>query len=307
MNVVEIRDLVKKYGQNTAVNGINLEIEKGEIFGLLGPNGAGKSTTINMICGLLTPSSGEVSIMGENIEKMKNKLGYVPQSLAVYNGFSAYENLKFFGKLYQIKGSRLKKNIDNALEFTGLLETKNKKAKTYSGGMLRRLNIACALVHEPEIVIMDEPTVGIDPQSRNHIMSAIKRMNENGVTIIYTSHYMEEVEALCDKIAIMDNGKVIAQGTKAQLKELVTDKDALEIAVDEPHKVDIDKIRGIRGVCSVHIVDSSIQVTSDKGANNLNDILKCIMASGVRTSNIGYKEVNLETVFLSLTGRKLRD
>jgi len=307
MNVVEIKDLVKRYGNNTAVNGINLKIEKGEIFGLLGPNGAGKSTTINMICGLLTPTSGEISILGGNIEKMKDKLGYVPQSLAVYNEFSAYENLRFFGKLYKVTGSRLKKNIDDALQFTGLLETKDKKAKTYSGGMLRRLNIACALIHEPAIVIMDEPTVGIDPQSRNHIMSAIKKMNEKGVTIIYTSHYMEEVEALCDKIAIMDNGKIIAQGTKAQLKEIVTDKDTLDITVDKPDKVDTDKLGSIKGVSSVHMDEFNIQVTSEKGANNLNDILMCIMQNGVRTSNIGYKEANLETVFLSLTGKKLRD
>lgn len=307
MYVLEIKDLVKKYGGNTAVDGINIQITKGEIFGLLGPNGAGKSTTINMICGLLTPTAGEVSIMGENIEKMKNKIGYVPQSLAVYNEFTAYENLDFFGRLYQVKGNTLKKNIDNALNFTGLLDAKNKRAKTFSGGMLRRLNIACALVHEPEIVIMDEPTVGIDPQSRNHIMSAIKQMNKNGVTVIYTSHYMEEVEALCDRVAIIDNGKVITQGTKSELKALVTDKDTLDITVDNPDKVDYEKIKRIRGVSNVYLDDHNIQITSEKGSKNLNEIMNCIMESGVNTSNIGYKEVNLESVFLSLTGKKLRD
>ncbi len=307
MYVVETKNLVKKYDQNTAVDSISIKINKGDSFGLLGPNGAGKSTTINMLCGLLTPTSGEVYIMGDSINKMKNKMGYVPQSLAIYNEFTAYENLSFFGQLYKIKGDKLKTNIDNVLEFTGLLDAKNKKAKTFSGGMLRRLNIACSLVHQPEIVIMDEPTVGIDPQSRNHIMSAIKKMKEKGVTIIYTSHYMEEVETLCDKIAIIDNGKVITEGTKAELKALVTDKDTLDITVDDPNKVDFDKLNNIRKVSGVHLDEFSIQVTSEKGANNLNEILNCIMESGARTSNIGYKEVNLETVFLALTGKKLRD
>ncbi|WP_346836040.1 ABC transporter ATP-binding protein [Paenibacillus polymyxa] len=307
MFIVETEDLVKRFGQHTAVDGVNLGIEEGKIFGLLGPNGAGKSTTINMICGLVSPSSGEVTLLGENIEKNKSRMGYVPQNYALYNDFTAYENLAFFGRLYKISGSALKQNINDALEFTGLLDVKNKKAKTFSGGMLRRLNIACALVHKPLVMIMDEPTVGIDPQSRNHIMDSIKKLNENGVTVIYTSHYMEEIEALCDQIAIMDYGKIITQGSKKELKDLVTDKVTLDIVVNDQSKVDLNKIKEIAGVSSVFSNDRSVQITSEKDTDNLNEILGCLLANGVRATNIGYKEVTLETVFLSLTGGKLRD
>lgn len=307
MNVIEIKNLRKKYKDNVAVDGIDLCVKKGDVFGLLGPNGAGKSTTINMICGLLKPTEGEISICGDKLENVKHKIGYVPQTLALYNDYTAVENLRFFGSLYNVKGKLLRERIDEALRFTGLEEAKNKKAKTYSGGILRRLNIACALVHKPEIIIMDEPTVGIDPQSRNHIMSSIKKLNEQGVTIIYTSHYMEEVEALCNKIAIIDKGNIIIEGTKAELKNTVKDQDTLEVVLDDACKFDTELIYKINGVNNIIVNDNVIEITSDRACNNLNAIMEILLKADVKLHNIAYKEVNLETVFLSLTGKKLRD
>ncbi len=307
MYMIETKDLVKKFDNTVAVDGVSLKIQEGDIFGLLGPNGAGKSTTINMICDLLTPTSGEILIQGNKIGTMKNTIGYIPQSLAVYNEFTAYENLRFFGQIYNVRGKELNKNINDALEFTGLTEVRNKKAKTFSGGMLRRLNIACALVHRPQIVIMDEPTVGIDPQSRNHIMNAIRKMNEENVTVVYTSHYMEEIEILCNNISIIDGGKVIANGTKEELRNLITDKDTLSISVDNLYHIDVEELKKIKGVADVRVEDMNLEITSQKNSYNLNELLRYILDKGVRASNIGYKEVTLETVFLSLTGKKLRD
>lgn len=224
--IIELDNVVKRYGQKTAVNSISLTIQKGEIFGLLGPNGAGKSTTINMICGLTSITDGKITVFGydnqKDLNRIKPKLGLVPQEVAVHYDLKAWENLELFGGLYGLKGAKLKAAIDKALDFTGLTEFKNKFPKSFSGGMKRRLNIACSIIHEPELLIFDEPTVGIDPQSRNHILESIRTLNKNGATVIYTSHYMEEVEALCSRIAIIDNGNLIALGTKTELCSLTS-------------------------------------------------------------------------------------
>lgn len=311
MNVIEIKDLVKKYGDLLAVDNISLSIEEGEIYGLLGPNGAGKSTLISMLCSLLHPTSGNVKILGEDVKKnkkeVKRQLGLVPQSIAVYNNFTAYENVKLFGELYGLRGAELKNRVEKALEFVGLEEVKNKKAETYSGGMLRRLNIACAIVHDPKIIIMDEPTVGIDPQSRNHILSAVKKLNKKGTTVIYTTHYMEEVEAICSKIAIIDKGKVIVEGSKEELKDMINDKKSLCLKVNDIYKVDLKEIEGIKGVSEILVKDNDITINTKKEINNLDIIIKAINQSEAKILNLGYKEITLETVFLSLTGRSLRD
>ena len=307
MNAVDIHSLTKKYDDNLAVDDVNLEIAEGDIFGLLGPNGAGKSTTINMICGLIKPTSGKIKVFGQEIEKSKGIIGYVPQSLAIYPDFSGKENIQFFGSLYGLSHSELKQKTDEVLEFTKLTDAKNRKAKTYSGGMMRRLNIACALVHSPKLVIMDEPTVGIDPQSRNHIMSAIKRMNKQGVTVIYTSHYMEEIEQLCNQISIIDHGKIIVKGTKEELKSLVTDQNTMSISGGEISEECKNQITAIEGVVSIKQVDYGYEIISEKNKSNLNDILDVLLKNKIPLNNIAYKEVDLETVFLSLTGRKLRD
>ncbi|WP_066894452.1 ABC transporter ATP-binding protein [Clostridium nigeriense] len=311
MKVVEIKDLVKKYDSTIAVDNINLSIEEGEIYGILGPNGAGKSTTISLICSLLNPTLGEIKILGEDIRKksisIKKNIGLVPQNIALYRNFTAYENVKFFGELYGLRGKELSEAIDKSLEFTGLLEFKKKKAEEFSGGMLRRLNIACAIVHNPKILIMDEPTVGIDPQSRNNIMQAVKLLNKKGVTIIYTTHYMEEAESLCSKIAIIDNGKIIVEGTKEELKDMVSDKKILNIGVDNVYKVSIDTLRNIEGVIDVSIDEGNIIITSSKEVNNLSKIIKEISEEELIINDLRFKEITLETVFLSLTGKKLRD
>lgn len=311
MKVIEIKDLVKKYDDIIAVDNINLSIEEGEIYGILGPNGAGKSTTISLICSLLFPTSGEIKIFGEDIRKslksIKKQLGLVPQNIALYKDFTAYENVKFFGELYGLRGKKLNEAINNALEFTGLLDIKKKKAEKFSGGMLRRLNIACAIVHRPKILIMDEPTVGIDPQSRNNIMQAVKKLNREGVTIIYTTHYMEEAESLCSKIAIIDKGKIIVEGTKEELKDIVSDKKIFSVGVDDIYKVNIETLRNIEGVLDVSIDNNNVIITSAKEVNNISEIIKEISTEDLKINDLGFKEITLETVFLSLTGKKLRD
>lgn len=311
MKVIEIKDLVKKYDDNIAVDNINLSIEEGEIYGILGPNGAGKSTTISLICSLLFPTSGEIKILGENIRKnlksIKKHLGLVPQNIALYKDFTAYENVKFFGELYGLRGRELNEAIDNALEFTGLLDVKKKKAEEFSGGMLRRLNIACAIVHSPKILIMDEPTVGIDPQSRNNIMQSVKKLNKDGVTIIYTTHYMEEAESLCSKIAIIDKGKIIVEGTKEELKDIVSDKKIFSVGVDDIYKVNLEALRNVEGVSDISIDNNNVIITSAKEVNNISEIIKAISNENLKINDLGFKEITLETVFLSLTGKKLRD
>ncbi|HEX2938220.1 MAG TPA: ATP-binding cassette domain-containing protein [Ruminiclostridium sp.] len=235
--ILRLDNVVKRYGQKTVVNSISMTVKKGEIFGLLGPNGAGKSTTINMICGLTPITDGKITVFdfdnSKDLNKIKPRLGLVPQELAMHYDLKAWENLELFGGLYGLKGEKLKAAIDKSLDFTGLKEFKNKFPKSFSGGMKRRLNIACSIIHEPELLIFDEPTVGIDPQSRNHILDSIRTLNKNGATVIYTSHYMEEVEALCSRIAIIDNGNLIAMGTKSELCSLIS---------SDPEKTSLEEV-----------------------------------------------------------------
>lgn len=223
--ILKTTNLTKKYNNRTVVDNLNLEIRRGEVFGLLGPNGAGKSTAMNMICQIVRPTAGEISLLGKDPRKQKkeviHKVGYIPQELAIHGNLKAWENVELFTSLYGIKGQNLKRAVEESLEYVGLSERKQDFAKNFSGGMKRRLNIACAIGHNPELLIFDEPTVGIDPQSRNFILDKIKESNKRGATVIYTSHYMEEVEAICTRIAIMDNGKMIACGTAEELKGLV--------------------------------------------------------------------------------------
>lgn len=223
MSFVELTDVVKVYkGGKKAVDNVSLTIEEGRIYGLLGPNGAGKSTLINLILGLIPLSSGDVTVLQESqksIRKISSQIGYVPQDIAVYPDLTAYENVELFGSLYGLKGNQLKEKVLKSLDFVGLREQAKQFPSQFSGGMKRRLNIACALVHSPKLIIFDEPTVGIDPQSRNHILESIRLLNAEGATVIYTTHYMEEVEALCDYIFIMDHGQVIEQGDKHDLEK----------------------------------------------------------------------------------------
>ncbi|RLQ96740.1 ABC transporter ATP-binding protein [Falsibacillus albus] len=311
MNVLEINKLTKKFGDFVAVDHMSLAIKEGEIFGFLGSNGAGKSTTINMISGLLRSNEGEIKILGKNIMKnktfAKSNIGVVPQDIAIYEDLTAYENVKFFAGLYGLRGSELHERVDEALKFVGLSDKHKSYPKNFSGGMKRRLNIACAIAHRPKIIIMDEPTVGIDPQSRNYILTSVRKLNEMGCTIIYTSHYMEEVEEICTKIAIVDHGKIIAEGTKEQLISIITDTKDVWIEVKSVEHLISDELKQIKGVNAVQVEDNTIKVNSDTGVSNLNLIIGYLMSNGFEIRSLDEQEPNLETVFLTLTGRNLRD
>jgi ABC-2 type transport system ATP-binding protein len=312
MSIVKLDQVAKSFGDVTAVDKVSLEIMEGEIFGLLGPNGAGKSTAINMITGLLSIDKGSISILGMDIRKNKMEakanVGIVPQDIAIYEDLTSLENVKFFAGLYGLRGKELDAAALEALEFTGLSDRKGEFPKNFSGGMKRRLNIACAIAHKPKLIIMDEPTVGIDPQSRNHILQSVKTLNKMGSTIIYTSHYMEEVDEICTRIAIMDHGKVIALGTCAELKNLINDKDILIVTVAGPaSKVSEEKIREIAGVESVDIAESTVKITSAREVTNLDKIIQYFVKNDISIKSVESKTPDLESVFLSLTGRKLRD
>ncbi|MCY8004173.1 ATP-binding cassette domain-containing protein [Bacillus haynesii] len=311
MNVLEIQHLTKKFGDFVAVDNISLSIEEGEIFGLLGANGAGKSTTIHMISSLLRSNEGEITILGKNIAKhrkfAKMNIGIVPQDLAIYEDLTAYENVKFFAGLYGLRGAHLHNRVEEALQFVGLSDKHKSFPKNFSGGMKRRLNIACAIAHRPKLIIMDEPTVGIDPHSRNYILESVKKLNAMGCTIIYTSHYMEEVEEICTRIAIVDHGKIIAEGTKEQLKSIITNTKDIQVVLKSAENIDIGELKTISGVEAAVLEDNTIKINSDAGVNNLNQIIEKLMKKGAEIRSLEEKAPNLETVFLTLTGRQLRD
>ncbi|SDA26501.1 ABC-2 type transport system ATP-binding protein [Ruminococcus sp. YE71] len=231
--ILKTTQLTKKYNNKAVVDDLSLEIRRGEIFGLLGPNGAGKSTTMNMICSTVAPTAGRVELFGKELRSHRKevirRIGYIPQELAIHGNLKAWENAEMFISLYGLKGEKLRQAVTESLEYVGLNECRNEFAKHFSGGMKRRLNIACAIGHSPELLIFDEPTVGIDPQSRNFILEKIKESNSSGATVIYTSHYMEEVEAICTRIAIMDNGRIIACGSSAELKKMVNGNDDITL------------------------------------------------------------------------------
>lgn len=308
---MEIKNLTKKFGDFIAVDHMSLTIQEGEIFGLLGSNGAGKSTTINMISGLLKSNGGEIYILGKNIAThskfAKMNIGIVPQDLAIYEDMTAYENVRFFAGLYGLRGTELRARVEEALEFVGLSDKQKSYPKNFSGGMKRRLNIACAIAHRPKLIIMDEPTVGIDPQSRNYILNSVHKLNEMGCTIIYTSHYMEEVEELCTRIAIVDHGKVIAEGTKEQLTAIITDTKEIWVEVKTGERMDEKSLKEIKGVNTVTVEENIIKIISQAEINNLNQIIQFFINHGLEIRSLQEQAPNLETVFLTLTGRNLRD
>ncbi|MFL0253083.1 ABC transporter ATP-binding protein [Clostridium neuense] len=311
MKIVKIKNLVKKFNDIAAVDNISLEIEEGEVYGLLGPNGAGKSTTINMLCGLIRADAGDISIMDKSINKnklfVKGNIGIVPQDIAIYEELTAYDNVKFFAGLYGFRGKELKERVEEALDFVGLLDKSKNYPMEFSGGMKRRLNIACAIAHKPKLIIMDEPTVGIDPQSRNHILESVKKLNKMGSTIIYTSHYMEEIEAICTKIGIIDHGKLIIEGTKEELKNSITNVNTTCIACTSIENIDENELKELNGVIGVEINETSAYISTSADVNNLDKIILYFTKKGAKIKNLEIKTPDLETVFLTLTGRKLRD
>lgn len=309
MKILEIKKIAKEYGDMIAVNDIDLEVNKGEIFGILGPNGAGKSTLIGMICGLIKRTSGEIIYEEKEtkIRKFKENIGIVPQDFALYWDLTAEENIEFFCSLYGFRGKDLKTRVNNVLDFVGLTDVRNKKASEFSGGMKRRLNIGCAIAHSPKLIIMDEPTVGIDPQSRNHILKSVLKLRDEGATVIYTSHYMQEVDDICDRIAIVDKGNVIAEGTSEELKNLIGDKRVFNITVKEKIDNFEDKLLEITGIEKVAYSENQYKISTIKNANLLTKIMETTLSLGGKIVNIENSEPSLENVFLALTGKKLRD
>ncbi len=310
--MLEVTNLSKKYKQNYATQGVNMFLEKGEIVGLLGPNGAGKSTTISMLSSLVVPTSGDVRLLNESVIKnprnIRKVLGVVPQEIALYTDLSAEENLRFFGEIYRLKGAELKKRIDEVLEQVGLTERRKDLVKTFSGGMKRRLNIGVALLHNPEIIIMDEPTVGIDPQSRNYILETVKRLNqERGMTVLYTSHYMEEVEFLCDRIYIMDKGHIIASGTKEELKNILSSENTISIKVERVKEEFIKQLQEDATIRQVKTQDHHVTIIVPKEYNLFKKISQVAEETNTTLISVDVKAPTLEDVFLHLTGRALRD
>lgn len=309
MKILEIKKIAKEYGDIIAVNDIDLKVKKGEIFGILGPNGAGKSTLIGMICGLIKRTSGEIIYEEKEtkIRKFKENIGIVPQDFALYWDLTAEENIEFFCSLYGFRGKDLKTRVNNVLDFVGLTDVRNKKASEFSGGMKRRLNIGCAIAHSPKLIIMDEPTVGIDPQSRNHILKSVLKLRDEGATVIYTSHYMQEVDDICDRIAIVDKGNVIAEGTSEELKNLIGDKRVFNITVKEKIDNFEDKLLEITGIEKVAYSENQYKISTIKNANLLTKIIETTLSLGGEIINVENSEPTLENVFLALTGKKLRD
>ncbi|MDU5106032.1 ABC transporter ATP-binding protein [Clostridium sp.] len=311
MSIIEVKNVTKRFNDKLVLDNVSYEVNKGEIFGFIGPNGAGKSTLINIMTSLLVPDSGTIKICGYDILKepikAKECIGYVPQDISLMEELTAYDNLEFFGALYGLNGKELKTRIMEALEVTGLVEKKKEKVKKFSGGMKRRLNIAAAIMHHPKVLIMDEPTVGVDPQSRNHIFNFTKNIcKEWGTTVIYTSHYMEEVEELCKRVFIIDLGKEIAYGSEEEIKTSVFPNNKVIIEAKDFSAEVIIKIEKLEGVLSLKEKEDSIILTIDSNFK-LHNVLTIIEEYGVNIKKISYEEAKLEDVFLSLTGKTLRD
>ncbi len=309
--MLQITDLSKSFGNRMAVKGVSFHVKRGELFGLLGPNGAGKSTVISMICGLLQPDQGDVLVDGLSVQKqpvkVKEKIGVVPQDIALYGDMSALDNLLFWGQMYGLSRKNALKKAEDVLEVVGLADRKKEKLAGFSGGMKRRINIGAAIMHEPELLIMDEPTVGIDPQSRNHILEMVKSFNAKGVTVIYTSHYMEEVEYLCSRIAIMDEGEIIALGTKEELVSRLIGVSSMELKVDRVSETLVEDIKKIPGVTQVTREEEGLTIFAENPKERLGDVVLAAKGQGVAVTSLEVKEPNLETLFLTITGRKLRD
>lgn len=310
MVVAQMKDIVKRYKSQLVLDNVSLDLVSGEIVGLLGPNGAGKTTLIHALAGLIGVDSGDIQMFGKtlrsNPKEIKQQIGLVTQAITIFEDLTAKENLEFFGGVYGLKGIELRKRIQETLEFVGLTEHAKKLPTTFSGGMNRRLNIACSLMHKPRLLIMDEPTVGIDPQSRNHILEQVKELNRQGTTVLYTTHYMEEVQKIASRVVILDQGRIIAQGSVADLVESIQHEERIVLEVSKVVPDLLDRLQGLEGVKKVQQEGNTIHIISLSGSGNLNRVLSLAKEAGGVLS-INAEKPNLEDVFLTLTGRALRD
>ncbi len=309
--VLECSGLRKRFGDRQAVDGVGFTIARGETYGLLGPNGAGKTTTISMICGILRRDAGDIRIAGQPMDPgataLKADIGYVPQDLAIYPDLSARENLDFFGRLYGLKGQDRRTRIDDVLAVVDLTDRAKERTGTYSGGMKRRLNIAIGLLHRPSLLVLDEPTVGVDPQSRNAILGSVEALSAAGMGILYTTHYMEEAERLCDRVGIVDEGRIIAEGTRRQLVAMVGGLDRVTLVATGDLGAAATVLRALSGVREVTTADGRVDVLVEEARRLLPRILEAVSNDGVTVRSVEVVEPDLESVFLHLTGKALRD
>lgn len=311
--ILQAHNLHKQYDKVHAVQGISFDIQQGEIFSLLGPNGAGKTTTISMLSCLLSPTEGDALIDGHSVRTQANAvkqvIGVVPQEIALYPDLTARENLRFWGGMYNLSGARLKERVEETLEIAGLSDRANEKVETYSGGMKRRINIAVGLLHEPKVLFMDEPTVGIDPQSRRRILDTVLELNQRGLTVLYTTHYMEEAAELSRRIGIVDHGKLIALGTQDELTKLVGESDTVRIGISGVSDTQalLAALRALSGVQHAGLEEDELVLQATNANARLSQIIGAISAAGGQVKSIKVAEPNLEAVFLHLTGRALRD
>jgi ABC-2 type transport system ATP-binding protein len=309
--IIEVRNLVKRYGELTAVDSVSFEVTEGEIFGLLGPNGAGKTTTIAILSSLIRPTSGSALVAGVDVVReslaARSKIGVVPQEIALYPSLSARENLAFWGRMYGVPSEALPRRIDEILATVELAERAGNRIDTFSGGMKRRVNIAAGLLHRPDVLFLDEPTVGIDPQTRRSILDLVKDLNARGLSVLYTTHYLEEAEFLCDRIGIMDEGKMIAIGTRGELTAGIGMSEVITIAGDGLGGDAARWIEDLPGVQEVSLLESEITINAKAGSNLLPALVERLSAGGARIHSIDVSAPNLESVFLHLTGKSLRD
>jgi ABC-2 type transport system ATP-binding protein len=308
---IQVQGLHKKFEDIHAVQGVSFDVQAGEIFSLLGPNGAGKSTIISMLACLLGPTQGDALVMGHSILRdpmaVKAAIGVIPQEIALYEDLSARENLNFWGKMYGLRSGALRQRVDEVLEVIGLAERQKGRVSKFSGGMKRRLNIGIALLHRPQVIIMDEPTVGIDPQTRRNILDNVKELNQQGMTVLYTTHYMEEAQELSDHIAIMDQGQVIAQGTHDELVKIVGQLDRIDLTINAESERVLEQWQATEGVHQVTAQDGMLTLLVEDSNVVLPRLFESASQTGVRITSVEIQEPNLEAVFLHLTGRALRD
>ena len=309
LDVLQVQGLRKSYGARMAVADVSLNVRAGEVLGLLGPNGAGKSTTVGMICGLTAPDAGGVSVGGPTLASdefgFKRRIGLVPQDLALFEDLPALTNIELFGALYDLPKKVLRRRALEVLDMVGLADRASDRCATFSGGMKRRLNIACALVHDPDVLLLDEPTAGVDPQSRNAIFDNLEALKRAGKALVYTTHYMEEAERLADRIVIIDHGTVVASGTLAELVRMLPAAQTLELEVEGP--LDLAVLRAVRGVTHAGVQAGRLTVGLDDLAHTAAAVLLAVAASGATVRHLHSGRANLEDVFLALTGRQLRD